>query len=115
MMATKRSYISCERDALEVIFALRKFSVYLLLTVQFTLIKDHDALRYAFHMKDIHCRLARSMDFLAEFYLTIKQMKGKANLVPDFLFRIEGKHSRAEEVDGRNLFNIIEAVGDENE
>lgn len=66
MNAAERNYSACEREALAVIFPLRKFRVHLLSNIPFTLITDHQALRYAFQKNDVHGRLARWLDFLAE-------------------------------------------------
>lgn len=65
--------------------------VYLPSTMQFTLIIDQDALRYAFQKKGIHGRLAIWMDFSKEKDFEINLREGRANLVPDFLSRMEGK------------------------
>ena len=59
MTSAERKYSACEHEALAVIFALKKFRVYLLSTQRFVLITDHQALQYAFKKKDIHGRLAR--------------------------------------------------------
>ena len=64
---TERDCSACEREALAVIFALKMFGVYLLSTQKFLLITDHQSLQYAFKEKDMHGRLARWMDFLAEY------------------------------------------------
>lgn len=39
--------------------------------------------RYAFQKKDIHGRLARCMEFFAEYDLEIKLRKGRGNLVAE--------------------------------
>ena len=59
MSVAERKYSACEREALAVVFALRKFRVYLLSDVPFVVVTDHHALNYAFKKKDIHGRLAR--------------------------------------------------------
>ena len=41
MNKTERGYSACEREALAVIFALKKFGVFLLSTQRFLLITDH--------------------------------------------------------------------------
>ena len=67
MTSAERNYSACEREALALLFALKRFRVYLLTTQRFTLITDHQALPYAFKKKDIHGRLARWISFLAEY------------------------------------------------
>ena len=56
---TEKKYSTCEKEALVVIFALKKFRVYLLSTQKFKLITDHQALQYAFKKKEFHGRLDR--------------------------------------------------------
>ncbi len=65
--AAERNYAVCERVAAAVIFALKKFRVYLLADKPFQLVTDHQALQYAFKKKDVHGRLARWLDLLAEY------------------------------------------------
>ena len=71
MTKQERNYSTCERDALAVIFALKKYRVYLLSSLPFKLITDHMALRWAFQKKDIHGRLARWLDFIAEYQFEV--------------------------------------------
>ena len=87
MSAAERKYSACEREALAVVFALRKFRVYLLSDVPFVVVTDHHALSYAFKKKDIHGRLARWMDFLAEYEFTVQYRPGTENTAADFLSR----------------------------
>lgn len=89
MTKSERNYHACERESLAVIFALRHFRVYLLSTEPFTLISDHQSLKDTFKKKDIHGRLARWLDFLAEYEFEIQYRPGKDNIPPDFLSRLE--------------------------
>lgn len=66
MTTAEKRYSASEREVLAVIFALRKFRLYLLSAEPFTLMTDQQALKSAFHRKDIHGRLACWLDFLAE-------------------------------------------------
>ena len=84
----EREYSACEREAIAVIFALKKFRVYLLSSDSFTLVMDHQALQYAFKKKDIHGRLARWLDFLAEYDFKVTYRPGVRNGATDFLSRI---------------------------
>ena len=72
MNTSERKYYACEREALKFIFALKKCRVYLLASRPLKLVTDHQALSYAFRKKDIHGRLARRLDFLAENYFTVE-------------------------------------------
>lgn len=66
MNLAAKNYSTCERGALGVVFALRQFRVYLLSSKPFKVVTDHQALSYVFRKNDIHGRLARWLDFLAE-------------------------------------------------
>lgn len=46
--SSKRNYSSCDRKVLSVIFALRKFRIFLLSALPFALITDHQALPFSF-------------------------------------------------------------------
>ena len=89
MTDAEKKYSTCEREALAVIFALKKFRVYLLSSTPFTVITDHQALRHTFQKKDIHGRLARWLDFLAEYDFKIEYRSGKKNGAADYLSRID--------------------------
>ena len=88
MKETEKKYSTCEKEALAVIFALKRFRVYLLSTQKFKFIAEHQALQYAFKKKDIHSRLARWFDFLAEYEFEILYSPGSKNCATDFLSRI---------------------------
>lgn len=110
MTSTEKNYSACEREALAVIFALKKFRVYLLSTQKFTLITDHQALQYAFKKKYIHGRLARWLDFLAEYEFEIRYRAGGKNGAADFLSRLrEGEPNTSEPDDGDLICNAHDA------
>lgn len=112
MMETERRYHACKREAVAVIFALKKYRVYLLSSFPFTFITDHDSLRYAFSKRDIHGRPARWMDFLAEYDFKVIHRKGKANVVPDFLSRMGGEAPAEDATDEGDLVCTIEERSD---
>ena len=85
--SAEKNYSACGREAVAVIFALRKFRVFLLSSHRFDLVTDHQALRHAFAKKDIHGRLARWMDFLAEYDYNVVYKAGVENKAADFLSR----------------------------
>ena len=62
----ERNYSAFEREALGVIFALKKFRHYLLCK-KFKLYTDHEALKHVLNMKDPHGRIARWLSLLTEF------------------------------------------------
>lgn len=63
--SSQKKYATCEREALAIIFALKKLKVYLLSSIPFTAITDREALRHTFPKKDVNGRLARWSDVLA--------------------------------------------------
>ena len=83
----ERNYAVCEHEASAVIFALKKFRVYLLGGKPFRLITDHQALQYAFKKKDVHGRLARWLDLLAEYEFEVEYLRGSENGAADYLSR----------------------------
>lgn len=87
MSPTEKNYSKCGREALAVIFALMKFCVYLPSTDPFNMITKHQALKVAFVMKVIHGRLARWMDFLADFEFQFIYRAGQKKKAADFLSR----------------------------
>eukprot|EP00737_Agarophyton_chilense_P002014 gb/GEZJ01002279.1/.p1 GENE.gb/GEZJ01002279.1/~~gb/GEZJ01002279.1/.p1 ORF type:complete len:384 (+),score=41.68 gb/GEZJ01002279.1/:2514-3665(+) len=94
MTPAERNYATCEREALAVVFALKKFLVYLLSSILFTVLTDHQALQHAFRKKDGHGRLARWLDLFAEYEFEIKYRPGVANGAPDYLSRIQAEEKR---------------------
>ena len=74
------------REAVAVIFALKKFRI-TLLSETFLLSTDHQALRHAFQKNDVHVRLARWLDLLAEYDFRIVCRPGEANRADDYLSR----------------------------
>ena len=110
MTSAERKYSACEREALAVIFALKTFRVYLLSTQRFTLITDHQALQYAVKKKDIHGRLKRWIDFLAEYEFEIKYRPGGKNGAADFLFRL--KPEGEDGIDSHDKGDLVCSVSD---
>lgn len=86
MNSAEKRYSTYEREALAVVFALKKFRVYLLGT-PFILYTDHQALRAAFNSRDPHGRLSRWLAFLAEYDFEIRYHPGRDNVVADFFSR----------------------------
>lgn len=76
MNAAERNYSAFEPEALAVIFALKRFRMYLLPTEPFRLIRHYKALKDAFRRQDIHGLLARWLDFLAEYEYEIAYRPG---------------------------------------
>lgn len=87
MSTSDRKYFPGMREALAVIFALRKFRLYLLSSKRFVVYSDQQALKDAFARKDIHGRLASWLDFIAEYDFELRYRKGSSNKAADFLSR----------------------------
>ena len=66
MKSAERNYPACEREAMAVVFALKKFRIYLPSSKPAGLLNDHQALQYAFQKKDVYGRLAHWLDILAK-------------------------------------------------
>ncbi len=111
MNQAEQNYSACEKEALAVIFALKKFRVYLLSQDKFTLITDHQALKHAFQKPDIHHRLARWMDFIAEYNFEILYRAGNLNRTADFLSRLEEGPSDEGVEDTLDVCAIVELDG----
>ena len=79
----ERDYFASKRKALAVIFAPKKFRIYLL-SATFTPVTDHQALRYAFQKKDGHGRLTRWLELHAECEFRIVYRPGEYNRVADY-------------------------------
>ena len=56
--------------------------------IRFELRKDHCGLKYLFDQATLNARKARCLEFLCEFDLEIKHIKGKENKVVDALSRM---------------------------
>lgn len=87
MTPAEKNHSVCEGDALEVIFELKRFRVYLLSTDPFSLITDHQELKNAVRKKYMHGRLARWLKFLAEYEFEVCYHSGDNNMAADFLSR----------------------------
>lgn len=107
MTRAERGYSACEKEALAVIFALRKFRVYLLSSDPFTVYSDQQALKAAFSRIDIHGRLARWLDFLAEYDFEVRFWKGSSNPAADFLSRISHGEQGIEGMDEGDVISLV--------
>ena len=87
----EKNYSAFEREALGIVFALKKFRHYLL-SNQFKLYTDHQAMKYVINLRDPHGRIARWMSLLAEFNFEIVYRPGEKNANADYLSRpVQGK------------------------
>lgn len=67
------------------IFALRKFHIYLLSTQTFLLRTAHKEMSYEFQKKEIHGHLDRCLEILAEYDLKVQYKTGRFNKLADGL------------------------------
>lgn len=99
----ERNYSVTERELLGLIFCLEKFRPYVEGT-KFTVITDHYSLLWLNRISNPTGRLARWSVRLAQFNFELKHRKGKLNVVPDFLSRIEHPvEVNAFDIDKRNI------------
>ena len=84
--ASEQNYSTFEKEALAVVFALKRFRPYLL-TGRLTLFTDHQALRYVFNHRNPHGRIVRWMSLVAEYDFEIRYKPGKESSLADFLSR----------------------------
>lgn len=89
-------YPTCEKETLAVTFALKKFRAYLLSSIPFTIIIDHQTLRYNFQKKVVNGRLARWLDILAEYDFEIEYRPGKQKAPADYLSLLDNGASAEE-------------------
>lgn len=86
LTTSERKYSSSERECLAVLVAVEKFRLYIE-GVHFTVITDHESLKWLMNLKDPSGRLGRWALKLQGFDHTIVHRKGVHNVVPDALSR----------------------------
>lgn len=59
MTESENRYATWERQALGNMFALKKFRVYILSSIKFKPLTNHEALKHAFRKKDVHGMLGK--------------------------------------------------------
>ncbi|GFW22405.1 transposon Tf2-11 polyprotein [Trichonephila clavipes] len=82
----ERNYSTTEREALAVVWALKKFRGYIEGT-EITVASDHQPLKWLLNLKSPIGRLARWALEIQSFNLKIQYIPGKANVVADMLSR----------------------------
>jgi hypothetical protein len=82
----EKNYSTTEREALAVIWAIKKWRSYLYLT-EFQVRTDHRALSWIRTFKDPSGRIARWQLFLQGYDFTVEHIPGKSNRVADVLSR----------------------------
>ncbi|GFU30805.1 retrovirus-related Pol polyprotein from transposon 17.6 [Trichonephila clavipes] len=94
----ERNYSTTEREALAVVWALKKFRGYIEGT-EITVASDHQPLKWLLNLKSPTGRLARWALEIQSFNLKVQYIPGKANVVTDMLSRpvIQEEESFCEE------------------
>ncbi|GFX38851.1 hypothetical protein TNCV_1890151 [Trichonephila clavipes] len=82
----ERNYSTTEREALAVVWALKKFRGYIEGT-EITVASDHQPLKWLLNLKSPTGRLARWTLEIQSFNLKVQYIPGKANVVADMLSR----------------------------
>ena len=85
--SAQANYTTTEKEFLVVVFALEKFSSYIVGS-PVTIFTDHAALKYLLSKQDTKPRLTRWILLCQEFNLTNKDKKGVENVVADHLSRL---------------------------
>ena len=88
MTQAERNYTVTEREALGMVYSVRKFRHYLL-SNKVVFHVDHQALLYLVSKPQLVGRLARWMLLLQEFNFEIVHTPGRLHAVADFLSRLE--------------------------
>ena len=83
----ERNYDTTEREALAVVWAVKKLRHYLI-GVDFELVTDHKALKWLFNRADPEGKLARWITTLQNYTFTITHRSGATHLNADALSRI---------------------------
>ncbi|OAE33727.1 hypothetical protein AXG93_3363s1010 [Marchantia polymorpha subsp. ruderalis] len=95
LSAAKKNYTTTEREALGMVFAVKKFRHYLL-GYEFVFHVDHYALQHLVKKADLSGRIARWVLLLQEFTFTVQTRKGIHHENADYMFRIWTQTEEAE-------------------
>ncbi|KAH8342261.1 hypothetical protein KR074_002587, partial [Drosophila pseudoananassae] len=84
----QRNYTVTEQECLAALVSIKKFRAYVE-GLEFTVITDHASLKWLMSQNDLNTRLARWALKLQGFRFAIEHRRGKLNVVPDVLSRVE--------------------------
>jgi hypothetical protein len=90
LIGPQLNYATMEKELLVVVFAIDKFSSYLV-GAKVIVYTDHAALKYLLTKKDAKTQLIHWIVLLQKFDLEIKDKKGADNCVADHLSRMQVK------------------------
>lgn len=110
----ERNYSATEKELLAIVWATTYYRPYLY-GVKFEILSDHQPLRWLFvksQSRDLNPRLYRWMVKLSEFNVIVNYIRGKDNLVADFLSRMDNASAEINvfnSTDTDSLYNNIES------
>jgi RNase H-like domain found in reverse transcriptase/Reverse transcriptase (RNA-dependent DNA polymerase)/Integrase zinc binding domain/Chromo (CHRromatin Organisation MOdifier) domain len=109
MSDAERNYDVREQEFMALMRACLHWRHYLHGTQPFTLLTDHDSLKYHKSMPNLSGRLARWVEKMAEFDYKLQHIPGKDNVVADALSR-RADHVNAMRIPTRNRFEALAAA-----
>jgi hypothetical protein len=110
LSATQCSYSAYEKELYAILCALNEWKHYLYESTHKTVIvTDHNPLQYVLKQKKVTPKLARWIDTLQQFNLSIIHQSGKKNIVADSLSRRED-HDDGKEMRGEQRAEWVKAV-----
>ena len=82
----EKNYPTYDQELAAIVFALKIWHHYLY-GEQFEVFSDHKSLKYIFTPWDLNMRQHRWMEYLEDYYFTLHNHLGKANVIADALSR----------------------------
>ena len=90
MNSHQKNYAVIEKEGLALILSLQHFDVYLSSSsAPIEVFSDHDPIKFIKKFSNKNMRLTRWSIFLQDYNIEVKHIKGKDNVVPDVLSRLD--------------------------
>ena len=86
LLPYQRNYCATEKECLAIVEAINHYHLYLF-DKEFTVVSDHDSLRYLLNIKNKNARLLKWSIALSGYRFAIRYQKGSANVEADCLSR----------------------------
>ena len=90
--SSQKNYSAHKKELLAIVKAINHFRYYLFGN-KFTIITDHNSLKYMLTQKDLNTTISSWSEFIFSFNFAVVHCPGKNNFLPDFLSRIPTKTS----------------------